>query len=164
MLKLQPAIIGLAICIASLVPALEAQQNSPSAPKPEQILTAKKIFVSNAAEPCSSLFCSAPDQPYNDLYNGIKTLGRYDVVATPADADLVFEINSVYYPTIQPLQLKLVILDPKTRITLWTLEEQVDVAARQSARARNFDKAMSSLIRDIQRLTLPAAPPPNKGK
>jgi hypothetical protein len=165
MLKLRQAIVSLAVCIASLpVPASMAQQNSTPAPKPEQILAAKKAFVSNAAEQCANFFCGAPDEPYSDFYNGIKMSARYELVMVPADADLVFEIHFISYRPNQLPHLKLVILDPKTRITLWTLDEEVGTAARQSTARKNFEKAMSSLIRDVQMLSLPAAvPPPNKG-
>jgi hypothetical protein len=163
MFKLQQVLVSWAVCVTLLsVPASMAQQNSAPAPKPEQILTAKKVFVSNAAEKCANFFCSAPDQPYDEFYNGIKMMGRYDLIGTPAEADLVFEINFVSNPANQLPRLKLLILDPKTHITLWTLDEQVGAAGRQSTGRKNFEKAMSSLIRDVQMLTLPSSPSPPK--
>lgn len=163
MLKLRQALVSLAVCVASLlIPASMAQQNSVPTPKPEQILTAKKIFVSNAAEKCANFFCGAPDQPYDEFYNGIKMTGRYDLVGAPAEAELVFEINFVSNPANQLPRLKLLILDPKTHTTLWTLDEQVGAAGRQSTGRKNFEKAMSSLIRDVQMLTLPSSSSPPK--
>lgn len=62
-----------------------------------QIASGKKVFVSNAGLDVVSLtlFRKAgdPDQPYNDFYAAMKNGGHYELVTTPADADLVFEIR-----------------------------------------------------------------------
>jgi len=51
-------------------------QNAATAPKPTQILVAKKVFVSNASGMSDEFYLSGPDEPYNKLYEGIKTWGR----------------------------------------------------------------------------------------
>jgi hypothetical protein len=100
---------------------------APAAPLPSQILTAKKVFISNAGSGVDEkLWSGGPAQPYNELYTAIKSSGQYQLAATPADADLVLEISfadpltdvggskdsgSTSFTTPQ---LKLVLLDPTT--------------------------------------------------
>jgi hypothetical protein len=155
MMKAIERAIVAAILATSLigVPILGAQQppNSATAPKPAQILSAKKIFVSNASAECPTFFCTAPDQPYNEFYFGMKSWGKYELVAAPAEADLVFEIYFAAPANGLP-HLKLVILDPKTRMALWTLDERLGAAARQSSGRKNFHKAMSTLVNDVEKL------------
>jgi hypothetical protein len=68
------------------VRALGAQTaDVPAAPRPAQIVAAKKVFISNAGV--------GTDMTYDQFYAAIKGWGRYELVASPADADLVFEIS-----------------------------------------------------------------------
>jgi len=61
---------------------VEAQQPKVAAPAPipEQILSAKKVFVSNAGEvrnPSGDLtFSGGPDRAYNQFYGSMKDLGK----------------------------------------------------------------------------------------
>ena len=77
------------------VPELKAQapkELSP-APLPKQIFSARKVFVSNAGADTRGEYGGGPERAYNQLYAGLKGLGRYELVATPADAELIFEIS-----------------------------------------------------------------------
>ena len=38
-------------------------------------------------------YSGGPDRAYNEFYAAMKTWGRYELVAAPRDADLVFEIR-----------------------------------------------------------------------
>jgi hypothetical protein len=70
---------------------------APLAPVPSQLLTAKKVFVSNggldglAFEAFRKL--GDVNQPYNALYAALNSWGKYTLVLAPAEADLVFEIR-----------------------------------------------------------------------
>ena len=85
--------------VFTTVPVLKAQKSNgtPAAPVPAQIITSTKVFISNAGADSTSLTAlrnaEEPDQPYNELYAAMKSWGRYELVAAPADADLVFEIR-----------------------------------------------------------------------
>src|SRR5260370_14484089 len=76
-------------------PSLRAQDKKEllPAPLPAQIFTARKIFVSNAGDETLGEFSGGPDRAYNQLYTALKGWGRYELVAVPADAALVFEIS-----------------------------------------------------------------------
>ena len=73
----------------------------------------------------------------------MKSWGRYELVASPADADLVFELRftapiadfgktAIYEP-----QLGLSIFDTKTHFVLWTLTEPVQGAFRKATWEKN---------------------------
>jgi hypothetical protein len=156
----------LALLILGVSAAFAAAQDPPPAPIPSQITAGKKAFISNATGE-SNLPPGVGDRTYNQFYASIKSLGRYELVSGPAEADLVFEIRyeilfgrvsvafgdggSGEYP-----QIRLSILEPKTRIILWAFSEPVVQVAKKSTGMQNFQGAMDKLLGDIK--TLAAAP------
>jgi hypothetical protein len=78
-----------AVPLAGANPASDPVPQVVAAPVPIQILTGKKLFVSNGI---STATPDVPNLPYNEFYADMKAWGRYELVATPADADLVFEV------------------------------------------------------------------------
>ena len=152
--------------ISMLLPstaALHAQaaDTIPTAPLPSQILAAKKVFISNARGEWNPIRWSGkPERTYNEFYAAIKSWGRFEIVAAPADADLVLQITFV-----EPIAdnggdqmsmpvFRLVLLDPKTSIVLWTLDEHLPVDAKQKNRDKKFDDAINSLVGYLKDLTI----------
>jgi hypothetical protein len=153
----------------------QEQKETAIAPVPPQIFTSKKVFISNAGYDSTSrvAFKNGGDlnQPYNQFYSAVKNWGRYELVATPADADLVFEIRftaplaydeklAVYEP-----QLDLDILDVKTHFKLWSITAPVQGAIRKATWEKNFSQGIASLMDDLKKLTtepVAAADSPNK--
>ena len=99
-----------------------------------------------------------------------ENLGRFELVATPGEADLFFEIRftspAQYQGNEHSLvdskfrldpQFQLVIRDPKTNAILWGVTEHAEWAILQSNRNKNFDKTMAKLIGDVQALTQPSS-------
>ncbi|MFZ1917078.1 MAG: hypothetical protein WAU58_05860 [Terriglobales bacterium] len=125
----------------------------PTAPIPTQVLTGKKVFISNSESTADIIF-RVPDLTYNVLYEHMKDWGEYELVRAPADADLIFNIN--FLILLEP-QLRLVVLDPKTHVVLWTFAEQVQPWVRQATGRKNFDQTMSKLVDDVRKLTAPPA-------
>ncbi|HEX7284911.1 MAG TPA: hypothetical protein VF532_01945 [Candidatus Angelobacter sp.] len=164
-------ITAAALMIVSVfAPALSSQQTTPespqqknqaAAPVPAQILTAKKVFISNlgvANGALNGIFNGTTDRAYQQFYAAMLTWGHYELVSSPAECDLVFEIN--VRGTGVGRNLKLVIRDLKTRVVLWTIIEYVEVASRRSNLDKNFDKAVLALVNDVARLAgLPPAIP-----
>jgi hypothetical protein len=161
--------LGLGISILhSPISVAQKRQPAPPAPIPAQILTAKKVFIANGGGDESrydpAWFSGGPDRAYNEFYAAMKAWGRYELVAAPGDADLVFEIrltvfqlqrerllvdnDSVAYDS----RLRLVIRDVKTRETLWGLTEHAQVALLQSNRDKNFDQALAAIVAEVQRI------------
>ncbi len=66
------------------------------APVPPALLTAKKIFISNAGADSGLFphpFSGNPGRAYNQFYATVQNWGRYECVTDPSDADLVFELR-----------------------------------------------------------------------
>jgi hypothetical protein len=143
--------------------AAEAQ----AAPVPAQLLSAKRIFVSNAGADSGLFphpFSGTPDRGYNEFYGLMQGWGRYEVVSAPADADLVFEVQLMapsgpanankQKGASDPLPMfRLVIYDQKSHYILWALTQSIDVAYVQKTHDRNFDEALSELLTDLKMLT-----------
>jgi hypothetical protein len=137
------------------VPIAAAQPASdpPAAPIPIQILTGKKVFISNGESTGDTAF-RVSNLTYNAFYANMKNWGRYELVPAPAEADLVFDPSFVLdFEGVNRLRLRLVILDPKTHIALWTIIEPVQSWARESTGRKNFDQAMAKLVDGVKKLT-----------
>jgi hypothetical protein len=154
--------------VAALLPQLASAQ---AGPIPPAISAAKKIFVSNAGADSGlfpSPFSGDPDRAYIQLYAALKASGQFELVADPANADLVLEIQLIAHPS--PLwtrpddvnkvngapdslpMFRLVIYDRKTHYILWTLTQSIEMAYLQKTHDRNFDAALSALLLDFQTL------------
>jgi hypothetical protein len=146
---------------------LRAQEAAPAAPVPPRIASAKKAFISNAGEqrnPSGDLYFSGgPDRAYNQFYAAMKDWGRYELVPDPADADLVLEIRLADVQSVYN-ELKLVLLDPRTHVTLWTFSEHADAAGRQKTRDASFDQAISRISDDLKKLVAGPSAAPGVGK
>jgi hypothetical protein len=163
----KPLAFCLSIAVLGLVHMATAQQpkGSAPAPVPAQIGAAQKVFISNAGGASleavidETVFNGGPDRPYNQFYSAMKSSGKYELVSSPADADLVLEISWALTDTGLRLpvlgQLRLVIIDPKTRITLWNLTEYVRGALLLGNRDKNFDQAMDTIVARLKGLTAP---------
>ena len=163
--------------LLSSMPSSGAQPQAVAgaAPVPALIVSAKKVFISNAGGGCdplgSAYFKGGPNRPYNQLYAALKSWGRYELVTSPADAELAFEIGFTCPvegtnvveggragPTSDP-QLRLVIREVKTHFTLWGITEHVGMAILQGNRDKNFDRAMNKLVDDLKSLAAGTPPP-----
>ncbi len=172
------ALLSLTLVLASLqIRAFAAEvKEAPPAPIPTQILVAKKVFIANAGGDIpwsdSPLFSGGQDRAYNQFYAAMKTLGRYELVGAPAEADLLFEIQFLAPPlagvaaarpdslagTPYDPQFRLFICDPKTNALLWSATEHAPWAVLQGNRDKNYDQALGRIVTDVQRLSLPPAP------
>ena len=154
------SIIFLAAIVLLAIPLADAKKvpDPPAAPIPTQVLTGKRVFISNSESTADIIF-GVPNLTYNVLYEHMKDWGRYELVPAPADADLIFNTNFVVL--INP-QLRLVVLDPQTHTVLWTFAEPVQPWVRQATGRKNFDQTMSKLVDDVKGLTGPATVAPSK--
>jgi hypothetical protein len=160
----------LSLALLGLIETVSAQQSKETspAPVPALIAAAQKVFISNAGGASlqtvidETVFNGGPDRPYNQFYSAMKSWGRYEVVSSPTEADLVFEISWALTDTGLRLpvlgQLRLGVIDPKTHITLWNLTEYVRGALLLGNRDKNFDQAMNTVVARLKALTAPPAP------
>jgi hypothetical protein len=186
MLKsIRAATFSLALAVALITallmpPSAQAQQSKdvPAAPLPSQVYSAKKVFISNAGGDSNGIYTGGPERLYNQFYAAVKGWGRYELVTSPAAADLVLEVSLFIgegmigggntqvsnYNFTDP-HLSLVIVDPATRVTLWTFTEHIERARLQSNRDKNFDLAFTNLANDLRNVSgQPAAVAANSQK
>ena len=159
--------LGVAVLLPEI--GLFAQQSAPvaGAPIPSLLLNAKTVFISNAGADSGLFphpFTGDPDRAYNKFYADVVSWGRYQLVGTPDQADLVFELQ-LMAPSgpsnadkskgaSDPLPMvRLVIYDRPTHYVLWALTESIAAADRQKTHDHNFDEAVSNLVLDAGRLT-----------
>lgn len=137
-----------------LIPTVQAQQSTPAAaPVPPQILSALRVFLSNGGgSSYFDIFTGGRDRAYNMLYAELKKAGHYELVSSPADADLIFGIRAVA-PVVGDAdnasdspQLILSILDPKTNVILWTTSANVRAMGTQRHRDQGFDQSVEVLV------------------
>ena len=98
--RLRAAVLFAGLAISLRCDHLYAAQQFkqvPPAPVPPLILAAKKVFIANGGGD-ESLFdmpqySGGPDRLYNEFYASMKSWGRYELVSSPGEADLVFEVR-----------------------------------------------------------------------
>ena len=162
------ACLGFIVMLSQI--ALVAQQAAAPvamAPVPSLLLNARKVFISNAGADSGLFphpFTGDPDRAYNQFYAGVVSWGRYQLVASPNEADLVFELRLMApngpsnadksKGASDPLpMLRLVIYDRPTHYVLWALTESIASANLQKTHDHNFDEAVAALVLDAGRLT-----------
>ncbi len=136
-------------------------------PVPVQIQSARTVFLANGGNTCS-WFIGA-NRGYRQLYAALRAWGRYQLVATPAQANLILAV-SFACPESDPedqiayARLRLRIFQPQPQVLLWTVTEPVRSALLQRNRDRNFDAAVRAMVADLQRLgaNLPVEEQPPK--
>jgi hypothetical protein len=172
------ALVILAVVMSSLFTGFataQGKQKLEPAPIPTQISTAKKVFIANAGgdDPgvVEPLFSGGPDRAYNQFYAAMKSAGRYELVGSPADADLLFEVRFTVISDKRPTGLwgtngtadandavfRLEIRDPKINALLWAYNEHMEWALLQGNRNKNFDQALARLVTDVAGLAARAS-------
>lgn len=147
------------VLLAGCPVAWAQQPVAADAPVPADIVAAKKVFISNggvdATSPVAFERTTGPNEPYSQFYFAMKSWGRYELVATPADADLVLQLRFnaplSSCQTYQP-QLALAILDTKTRFVLWTLTKPVGDARRKANWDKNLKESIANLVDDLKQI------------
>lgn len=160
--------LALLVTLASRSAPIKQQKNVVPGPIPAQIINAKAIFIANAPGDNFPETDGGPNRPYNQVYGAIKAWAHYDLVSSPTEADLVFEVsftnklagtgglNTTACSAETNPQLSITILDPKTGIPLWWLAEDMLVKQRflhpTGKLTDAFDDSVSRLIDDLKKL------------
>lgn len=142
-------------------PAL-AQATIPApaaAPIPPQIASSHSVFLSNLGSDAN--FPADPDRVYTDIYKALAAWGHYRLASSPDQADLIFQLrdvstfttlygtdNSSY--TVNNPTFELTIVDPKSGVTLWTIDSPVSIAGNQKARSRWLAISETNLVSRIK--------------
>ncbi len=104
---------------------------------------------------------------YDEFYAAMKSWGRYELVRTPHEADLVFDVRLTIMqpqrshplggdnnPEYDP-QLHLTIRDGMPHETLWGLTEHAQTALLQGNRDKNFEQALAGIVAELHRIAGP---------
>lgn len=159
--------LGVVVLLPGIPVRAQEAEATAIAPRPAMLLNAKTVFISNAGADSGLFphpFSGDPDRAYKEFYANVENWGRYRIVASPTEADLVLELRLMapngpsnadkQKGASDPLpMLRLVIYDRPTHYVLWALTESIAPAALQKTHDRNFDEAVANLVLDAGRLT-----------
>lgn len=128
--------------------------NTVQAPVPTPLLNGKRAFISYELGDVTAFpeaYSGGPERAYGEFYAAMKTWGRYELVADPADADIVFAVR-FSDPTGGTPQIRIGVTDARSKIVLWGFVEQVDFKFRKKNRDLAFTDSVKLLVTDIQTL------------
>jgi hypothetical protein len=131
----------------------------PQAPVPTQITAAHTVFVVNNGADAN--FPITAQDAYSQVYAALQAWGHFQLVSSPDQADLVFQLRDIAPITgvtgdragvyaINSPAFQLAIKDPKTNVTLWTITSPVQIAGRRAARARWLNIAVTNLVSRVK--------------
>ena len=129
------------------------------APVPTQIAAAHTVFLVNNGVDAN--FPLAADDAYSQIYAALQAWGHFQLVSAPDQADLVFQLRGIAPVTgvygdragtyaINSPAFQLAIKDPKSNVTLWTINSPVEIAGRKSARTHWLDIAVTNLVSRVK--------------
>lgn len=153
--------IALLLLFLAPLSALAKKKLPPPAPLPTEVTQAKTVFLVNAG---------GSEIAFDALYQAFKEWGKYQLVGSPEQADLLISLqyfvekngehtipitNSYTGQTtyisrenVDP-QLKLSIVDPKTKMELWSSIDHRRLARLSSNRDK---ETVNSAVRLVQEL------------
>ena len=162
--------VGIAVCliISSYAVVGKSRKDIPAAPLPSIVVNAKTVFLPNGG---------GSDLAYDAFYSAMKMWGKYEIVGSPNDADLIVEIsyrvehggtrvwstNNTYNGTTQvhstqivDPQLVLTIYDAKTKNSLWETIDHRRLARREKNREKETINSAERLVEELKtRVNLP---------
>ncbi|HEX4067010.1 MAG TPA: hypothetical protein VHZ09_13395 [Acidobacteriaceae bacterium] len=151
--------------LALLVPlgALASKRKlPPPAPLPSQVTQAKTVFLTNGG---------GSELAFDAFYQAFKQWGKYEIVGSPDKADLVITLQywvekngsrtvpvtntytgqTTYYSheNVDP-QLKMTVLDAKTKEELWSTIDHRRLARRESNREKETVNSAARLVDELK--------------
>jgi len=144
-------------------PAPIQQAPPPTAPGPSsvpaQIASSHNIFLSNLG--ADTNFPIDATSVYNAIYSDLQTWGRYQLVGSPEQADLIFQLKdlSTYTTytgnhgstyTINSPSFQLTIVDAQSNVTLWTISSPIYLAGSKGTLARWVAISETNLVSRIK--------------
>jgi hypothetical protein len=159
------------VCIlVSSAPIATARNRKdvPLAPLPTVVVNAKSVFLSNGG---------GSDLAYDTFYSEMKKWGKYQIMGSPEEADLVVELayrveqggtrvwsstntyngtTQVHSAQIVDPQLMLTIYDAKSKNSLWSTIDHRRLARREKNREKEIINSAQRLVEELEtRVNLP---------
>jgi hypothetical protein len=156
--------VAVAMCLFSSLTAISARtrKDVATAPLPAVVVNAKRIFLVNGG---------GSNLGYDAFYAAIKDWGKYEIVGSPDEAELIVELayrtehggtrvwstNNTYNGTTQvhsrqivDPQLVLTIYDAKTKNSLWSEVDHRRLARREKNREKETINSAERLASDLK--------------
>ncbi|MGB6483344.1 MAG: hypothetical protein WBE86_07650 [Candidatus Acidiferrales bacterium] len=157
-------VVATAVWIALLSPGLAAGKHKkvPVAPLPTIVVNAKKIFLSNGG---------GSNLAYDAFYSGMKEWGKYEIVGSPEEADLIVELSyrvedegtrvwsstntynnttQVHSARVVDPQVILTIYDAKTKQSIWSETDHRRLARLEKNREKETVNSAERLVEDLK--------------
>jgi len=152
--------VFLLIVASSLVG--KTRKDIPAAPLPTAITNAHRVFLSNRG---------GSELAYDAFYSGMKSWGKFEIVGSPDDADLIVELayrvedhgtrvwsstntyngaTQVHSREIVDPQLLLTIYDAKTKNSLWSTIDHRRLARREKNREKETINSAQRLLDELK--------------
>jgi hypothetical protein len=133
---------------------------SPAGPLPAKIASAHTVLLTNVG--ISARLGLDPNKLYNDIHSRMKQWGYYQLVSSPQDADLIFQLDEIdprdganvtaaTDAYNRAPSFRIVILDAKTGIALWTVTSPIYITGRKTS-AHWMDVSEQGLIARLKAL------------
>ncbi len=176
------ASIALLMMLAVAMPGSIAAQEKP-AEKPDTA-PKKPVFVSpyarlNAAKTAAVRNARGSDIPFNVISSGLEGWGRFNLVDSPSEADIIIEVSSPSddkdkggtrvgsgrgqdsSDSINDIEeIRLAVYDAHTRVTLWSASERPKGGFRDRTREDHMVEAASHLLTKFRQRLEPPPPKP----
>jgi hypothetical protein len=138
------------------------KKDIPPAPLPTAVVNAHKIFITNGG---------GSELAYDSFYSAMKDWGKYEVVGSPEEADLVVEVayrvenrgthvwsasnvsngtTQVYSAQMIDPELTLSIYDAKTKNALWSAVDHRQLARLQKNREKETINSAQRLVDQLK--------------
>jgi len=148
----------------------------PEAPLPTMVSNAKRVFLLNGQTTAEGLTKNGNALAFDTLYADMKNWGKYELVDSPKDADIVIELQyrpysagsrsfGIYNPssntvntrtlTIPAADFALVLYEAKSKEQLWTVTDACGVARRVKNQQKEVIKSIGRLVGGLQARTAP---------
>ena len=160
-------VICLFFCVFSM--SARHRKDIPPAPLPAIIVNAKKIFLTNGG---------GSDLAYDTFYSEMRKWGKYQIVGSPDEADLIVELSysvehdgtrvwsatntytkttQVFSAQIVDQKLILTIYDAKSKAVLWSKIDHLKLARREKNREKETINSAERLVDKLKtRVNLPS--------
>ena len=160
--------LSLFASLSSVAGGQRTRKDIPAAPLPGAIVSAQKVFLSNGG---------GSDLAYDAFYSAMKTWGKYRIVGSPDESDLIVELayrvvdrgtrvwsstnayngaTDVHSREVTDPQLVLTIYDAKTKNSLWSTIDHRRLARMEKNREKETINSAERLVDELKaRATIP---------
>ena len=152
------------------------RKNIPEAPLPAAVVHARKVFLLNGQTTSEGLTKNGNALAFDTLYADVKRWGKYELVDSPKDADIVIELQyrpysagsrsfGIYNPATHTVQSRsvttpgadfaLVIYEAKSKEQLWSVSDACGLARLVKNQQKEVIKSVGRLVEGLKTRTTP---------